>query len=517
MGIVELNNAENVVKLPDGANNRIHADVYHFAKISISSHVEGLELSKLSINNSAINKVFDNVGYHSEKNRFYYISSNKLASQAERDFDVILKELGVQIWNPTNEEKETIRSIASKQSVIDGDKFNKLISKIRAGITNSVMKALKQSRYQFSSISYRVDMFSDESRLEFDDKQNMTVILPHREFKVGNYQQKYIDDYKNYFIEIDDFINFIAACRFASDRKTGFLWLQAESGWGKEFLTSALSNLGIIVSFDISELIQIIKGSSPCGRTPLEMASSWVMLINELKGITTDIRKIESKITINTKFQLSSTVPVYSKVFTSKDPITGLTGDNGVESQFVNRFNHFKLLNKSIDRDSKLFSHKVKAEYLESITYWLGEKLNEIVSTYRELGRKKATEKADVYLNQFHEKYTIEKTQGCLDDHFTDIRDDFYRKCIEEYNQNSCNNPNFKYGSFVVKCEKTDRHVLTKPSKAFEMYCRENYQESEAKDIIRARSEIMPEARRDKQTPYYKNGQRINCKGVYLD
>jgi len=60
--------------------------------------------------------------------------------------------------------------------------------------------------------------------------------------------------------------------------------------------------------------------------------------------VKSELKQLQSQITLSPKNQLSCTVEIFAKVFTSAESVGSLVTENGVEDQFANRMSIFRRL-----------------------------------------------------------------------------------------------------------------------------------------------------------------------------
>lgn len=213
-----------------------------------------------------------------------------------------------------------------------------------------------------------------------------------------------IDDFRQHFPEFDDFLALLCAARLANDRKQAYLWLHAESNWGKGFLVGQLARLGVVAEVTMDDLVRAASGA-PSGMTPERMRQAWVLVVNEFKGVTSEVKALENTISFSPKNRPMVTVPVYTKLFTSAEDVPSLLGsETGADAQFANRF--MRVVGKGRLDDRPLFSAD-KEKYGASIRGHMARVLNAAVRGAREQGREMAASAADAALRALHERHPL--------------------------------------------------------------------------------------------------------------
>jgi hypothetical protein len=268
------------------------------------------------------------------------------------------------------------------------------------GAANSaIMDHLKYTN-QRESIEWRVDMFAKNSRMELlEDKAR--IVLTHRPFPTSKKPDDYaaiVADYKEHFSRFDEFLKFLVAARFSVDRKKAYLWILATSDWGKGFLIGVLKNLGCCVETSMKEVEAMLEGK-PVGRSAEDFKRAFVLLIDEFKTVKSELKQLQSEISLSPKNQLTCTVEVFAKVFTSAESVSSLVTENGVEDQFANRMSRFQEDGDITKRP--LYKQVGNARYIRAVQAYTAEFLNVGIAKAQSLGREKAEAGAEEWLNGF--------------------------------------------------------------------------------------------------------------------
>lgn len=260
---------------------------------------------------------------------------------------------------------------------------------------------------QREGIEWRVDMFGKTSRLELvEDKAR--IVLTHRPLPLINKPESYariIADYKEHFSRFDDFLKFVAMSRFALDRKKSYLWILADSDWGKGFLTGVLAKLGVCVETSMKEVEAMLEGK-PVGRSAEDFKRAFVLLIDEFKTVKSELKQLQSEITLSPKNQLTCTVEVFAKVFTSAESVGSLVTENGVEDQFANRMSIFEEPGDITARP--VFQEVGNSQYFRAVLAYTAEKLNREIGRMQRMGREAAETEAEQWLNDFIKRYGLD-------------------------------------------------------------------------------------------------------------
>jgi len=268
------------------------------------------------------------------------------------------------------------------------------------GVASSVIMDHLKYHNQRENLEWRVDMFGKFSRLELLEEK-ARIVLTHKPFPVFDQPEGYariIADYKEHFTRFDDFLNFIVMARFALDRKKAYLWVLAESDWGKGFLTGVLAKLGVCVETSMKEVEAMLEGR-PVGRSAEDFKRAFVLLIDEFKTVKSELKQLQSQITLSPKNQLSCTVEIFAKVFTSAESVGSLVTENGVEDQFANRMSIFQEVGDITKRP--VFQEVGNSRYFRAVLAYAACSLNSGIGAMQRLGREEAEAHAEACLNGF--------------------------------------------------------------------------------------------------------------------
>ena len=326
-----------------------------------------------------------------------------------------LEEVISELKLATNEEKE----------------FRKRLHTLEYGPLIEMLKLLKQAK----SMDISVDIFSESGSMTVRDGI-ATVALPHCRLAPEQvFDKDLIDqvmaDYWQHFPEFRDFLDLVLHSRFASDRRHAFVWLHSASSWGKGFLVAIFAKLGLVVDVSTSEIDKAL-GGSPVGLSMHNMLRTWIMFVDEFKAASSELKLLNTQITLASKNQLRCTVQLYTKLFASAESVRSLVGD-GVESQFNNRFSYLSpSTHEEKIEDRRLFKDLGKAVYIGAVGNFVAEYLNAGVDRLKSLGPVEASKVADSFLADYQAARRLQSIFGNLDDAIDDIVDEI-RRCLIEY------------------------------------------------------------------------------------
>lgn len=328
------------------------------------------------------------------------------------------------------------------------------------------------------------DMFATQSTMHIDPRSRAAVYTRvFHPFRVGPVNEELLALYKSHFPQLDDFLHYLTAARFASDRKKAFLWMRMPSDWGKGFLTSSLQRLRIMTTIDGEALDKTSKDNTT-GLDASDFIDAWAILVNEADTIRKSYRKLESEITLNPKFMMKATVPLYAKLFTSADAVKGLGSGTGVEKQLANRFAHW-YLEGNIESLPNFTA--IKNEMSHTLGNYAARYLNAEVERLQAMGKEAATSWADVALTEFHSRFGIAEKLGRMEDNFPLIFEEF-RRWIEKQHDDK-RDTNLDITIYPVVVDKATglarmKLGLRSPKAAFEAFASSRYRDPNERDNV---------------------------------
>jgi hypothetical protein len=384
----------------------------------------------------------------------------------------------------------------------------KLVSSV---VHKQILDHLKYHN-QRSSIEYRVDMFADTARVELLENR-ARVVLTHKSLSVSNVNDDdVVADYLDHFPELNDVLELIVAARFAGDRKKAYLWLLADSDWGKGFFLGVLRELGISVEMSVREVEALFEGK-PVGRSPTDFVRAFVLVIDEFKSVKSEIKQLQSIIPLAPKFQMVSDVEVFAKLFTSAEQVRSLVGEHGVENQFANRFS---LIEKSGSIEERNVFARDKDHYHRVVTSYVGRELNRMIGAFIKMGPGAAAKRGRDVLESFIAEHGIARCYGRLSDAISDLAAEFVHWIVEQDQERERFNREarlIRYGG--------ETYLLT-PGNVFAEFVNTRIDPSERATIGRKVSGVLKELCRDGKgscsyrIPRQKPFRAVRIKADYL-
>jgi len=295
---------------------------------------------------------------------------------------------------------------------------------------------------QAKSLDISVDVFVDHGKLSVMNGI-ATIALPLRQFVPKTFinlsvVNQVFNDYIAHFPEFPLFLDLILYARFATDRRHAFVWLHSPSSWGKGFLLEIFKRLGLVVDVSPAEIEKALAGG-PVGLSMSDTLRSWILFVDEFKAASSELKLLNTRISIAPKNQLRCTVQLYTKLFASTEKVQSLVGV-GVEAQFNNRFAYLSpATNDKKLEHRQLFKDIGKLVYLDAMVNYVSNYLNEGVDRLRAMGLTESSKAADRYIEEYQAERRLDITFGNLTDAVDDKVDEM-RNCLIEYAKSDTSN-----------------------------------------------------------------------------
>ena len=463
-------------------------------------------LTSIKADTAIIDRMINASFWSGSKGKLFMLNRDEgLIQFTERD---AFKFLPMQFGNIINRDKviaavDSVREWADTNA--DQDRRTKLINTIVRTGTELVMDHLKYAN-QRESIEWRVDMFAAKPRLNL--KEDMAqIVLTHKPYQCQHqFTPEIIEDYKQHFPRLDELLTFLIMSRFAMDRKKCYLWLKADSDWGKGFLIEGVLGkaLNATVSTSMREIEAMFEGK-PVGRSPLEFKRSLALVIDEFKTVKSELKQLQSHITLSPKNQLASRVEIFAKVLMSAESVASLVTENGVEDQFANRMSIF-IESGSLDQ-REVFQRVGKPSYFNAVLAYVVGKLNAGISAMRAKGELKAQTEAESWIDGFIDRYGIGTVYQRFSETLPEVAEDVVRWIHSTQR-------NFKDR---LVGDNNGNWYLKQPSKVLEDYFEEHFTRSEIGAYRKKRDELLDLMSADGKgvTSHRVHGDPTRC--VYLN
>lgn len=326
------------------------------------------------------------------------------------------------------------------------------LKKLHKYLTEQIIKTVVMFRQVESSVN-RVDMFGSSTRLELLHDGVVERTYKHKPLKTywdvddGDIKDA-ITDYRKHFPQVDEFLDALVDARFANSAREAFLWLHCVSSWGKGVLMNGVlgrGGLGIVTAVSASEIEAAFDGK-PIGLDIDKLYRSWVLFVDEFKGVKSEFKQLDREITGAAKNRMRVTMDLYMKVFASAETVDSLAGEYGIEEQFSRRFSY--ITGEGVIDERQVYLDMGAGLYIDALRAYCARRINARVKEYRAMGKQEAGETGVERLHEFHERHHILKAFSTLAEGIEIIVDDL-REIIRDYAN----------GRGLIKYEKVINHL----------------------------------------------------------
>lgn len=450
-------------------------------------------IDALAVNAQAIDAIIKSSFWSGQKSKMFSLNYNDFLNQYLNNdaFKFLCKTFGKVF------DRDAVTAIIDSMELGE-TKAKKLKGHVNAIPKNHIIDYLKYHN-QRDCIQWRVDMFAEKSHVELLEDE-AKVVLPHKPFKTtGSFDHAVVEDFKDHFKRFDEFLTFIVASRFALDRKKSYLWILADSDWGKGFLLGIFKRMGISVETSMKEVEAMLEGK-PSGKSPKDFKSAFVLAIDEFKTVKSELKQLQSEIALSPKNQLQCTVEVFAKIFFSAETVSSLVTESGVEDQFANRISIFQEKGSLLKRP---YYRKVgNPKYFDSVLKYATGQINRLVEEMRSMGRVGSQTYADQWLDEFIRKYGLDTIYQRFSESLPALA-----KEVAAY----WTSDNFAMNGKVIKSG--GAYYIKSPSKLLDDYLRENFDQSQVYAFIKKKDEILRLMSEDGRgvSNYRVEGRQVKC------
>jgi len=317
---------------------------------------------------------------------------------------------------------------------------NKELNSILSIPSTYLINHLKSHNHRDNMV-ISTDMFIDRSMMDIK-RDTVAVKFKHPPFEtrlpVFEVDPVIINDYKKHFTRLDLFIDFIVQSRFASDRKYAYLWIKADSDWGKGFLISTISsedhNTGAVTKLSVKEVEKMFEGG-PVSKSLPDFKRSIVLHLDEFKTVKSELKQLENEIPVSPKNQLQFTTKVFAKIFTSAEGVPALIGDSGIEDQFANRFSLFE--EQGMLSKRPVFIERGKEAYMNNVQSYVCHQLNSRIAQMKAMGASASADHGNRWLERFIKDHGISNYVERFSEGLPDLAEDFLEWIYTEDNSTS--------------------------------------------------------------------------------
>lgn len=375
-----------------------------------------------------VEAIYNATAWNPNQGKFYFLAPGvtDLVIATNTDIRAILAERFGEILN-----LQVLRGYADELATAQNIPKNfrgRFTEKVMALPVDRILDLVRAYR-QFTSLEMVIDMFSEQGRIiTIDGVAHLQYT--HDLFTHGAVDKALLADYITHFGDLNKFINLIAAARFAASRKRAYVWLHAESDWGKTFFLDCLNKYGLVVNTSVPEIERIFSGQ-PSGKTIQEFKKAWVLAIDEFKGVKSEIKQLQNTIRFSPKGLPQVQAELFLKLFLSAEGAESLASEStGVEDQFANRFSYYvgegNLTNRPVFQKSS-------ADYFEAVSNYIAIELNRLTKHYQGMGKRDANNAAENVINGFYDEFRIDKKFKRLNVSLGMYAEEFSSWCIANY------------------------------------------------------------------------------------
>lgn len=371
---------------------------------------------------------------------------------------------------------------SGEESETAKEKRRKFIASCMNDAKDVVMDYIKYNN-QRDSLEWRVDMFASKPRLVLlEDKAR--IVLTHKPFvaNTSHHNAEVVADYKQHFPRFDEFLSFLVMSRFARDRKKAYLWLLADSDWGKGFLMTGIigsqGGLGATTETSVREIEAMFEGK-PVGRAPEEFKRSFALVVDEFKTVKSEIKQLQSQMSLAPKHQLTCSVEIFAKVFMSAESVASLVTENGVEDQFANRMSIF-IEKGSIDK-RELFNTLGKPRYQNALVAYAAEFMNREIDALQAMAELDAQDHAERWLGGFIGRNGLDTVYERFSDSLERVAMEAIEWLHKWHNMSDC----------MLKDTSSGRWYLKRPRLMVDKFLEETFDRSEVNAYRKRKPEIL--------------------------
>ena len=381
---------------------------------------------KVPISLEFLRRLFGSFFWSNKSHKLGQIKDGGVFEHPERDATMIIYRA---IGYPIDRERYGERGVMTEPQPDVEREMAKAVNRV-------VLSNLKDD--QTLTVEQQTDPFTEVNEIRsYERAGEKLIVFPYGKIsKLDNPQEieftnEYVRDFKTHFPQLDDFLQFLMAARFARNRKNAYLWLHCPSDWGKTFLLNTLRSSGkrLISETSLKEVEAMFEGK-PVGQSPQDFLFSLALVVDEFKSVKSEFKQLDDRVYLAPKYLMKTSVPVYAKVFTSAEEVASLAGEHGVEDQFANRLSYIR--GRGALNDRELFDQS-SSLYFDGCQKYVLSTLQKLLTEYRKKGPVKAPLEAEEYLKDFRAKYSIRNTYASHRDSFGGLAREIYEWIVENY------------------------------------------------------------------------------------
>lgn len=226
-----------------------------------------------------------------------------------------------------------------------------------------------------------------------------------------------IDEYLTHFKELPEILEWVVSCRFTDNRRSSFLHLRLNAGFGKSFFLNLLKKLGIATECRYEDF------KSPSSLSSIEFENNMALIIDEFTIFKKEFKTLTTSMILDSKNELRTEVPIYAKIFLSAEESVSFFG--GVDAQISDRLNQ---INYDKGKLEELENYKKFGSdlYFLTVQNWVKERIITRLEYYKNLGKRESSILAIATLENFNKKHKLKS-----EDLISVIRKRFFEKLEE--------------------------------------------------------------------------------------
>jgi len=368
--------------------------------------------------------------------------------------------------------KKNILERIPLSSIIVNNLFDitkKYIQEQKDEITKGVIKGdISQYDLDDKSISKIVNNFIKLNEIIEDKKFNHLIFSKEKENKIKNGKSKeegdllikeekqalydnIVKSYNIFFPQFEIILEWIVACRFTYNRRTSFLHLRANAGFGKSFFKNIFAYINLLTECRYEDF------KSPSSLESGFFKDKLLLVIDEFTIFKKDFKNLTNTMLLDAKYQLRQEIDIYAKIFLSAEQSNSF--DGGADRQIKDRVNVIDINSKKLEQ-LKLFKEYTSSVYMEYLGYYTYNKIIELFDKYKMMGKQDSGAYAENVLSIFHSKYKLK-----TDDLEIKIKE-YYIKTIYELFISKLNDINNKEEDIYNRLYLNEKGVYIKQPKS---------------------------------------------------
>jgi len=263
---------------------------------------------------------------------------------------------------------------------------------------------------QVEHVVERVDLYQEEElKFEYNKDKNIVSIITNKMIHnnpdkldisiTKDIENLIIKDFREYFEEFDSILEWNVACRFTPIRRTSFLHLRANAGFGKTFLAKCFIDLGLWNKIEASDIKEHASGLNP-----IHFKHSIGLLMDEFKKFDSTMKEWNTHISVEPKYGQKKSIEVFAKIFLSAEKSESFT--NGINEQISDRLCVIDKQN-SPKLEFREIHKQYKSIYGDVLIHYIHNTIKEHILRYRSYEKIEARDKATKVLEDFYNKWKI--------------------------------------------------------------------------------------------------------------